>query len=142
MAASEVDALKAIDDALKNLSDTAACERVLRWAWARYVPNSSAPNQPQLGAGGGAAKNVPKRVKQPSCRWFDEDERGRQLSQVSLDRDRSRSESKTKGQEELLRLCLREAAVFEFREMRSCGLLFEDRVGRQQCDAKPRLHLF
>lgn len=50
MAASEVDALKAVDDALKDLNDVAACERILRWAWARYVPAGSAPSQPSSSA--------------------------------------------------------------------------------------------
>jgi len=39
----EVDALKAVDEALSGLEDGAAQERVLRWAWAKYCTKPS-PN--------------------------------------------------------------------------------------------------
>lgn len=50
MAVSEVDAIKTVDDALRDLADAAACERVLRWAWARYVPSAAPLGQPVLEA--------------------------------------------------------------------------------------------
>lgn len=50
MAISEVDAIKTVDDALRDLADAPACERVLRWAWARYVPSAAPAGQPVLEA--------------------------------------------------------------------------------------------
>lgn len=43
MAASEVDAIKTIDNTLSALADAAACERLLRWAWAKFVPSGVPP---------------------------------------------------------------------------------------------------
>jgi len=57
---SEVDALKAVDDALSGLEDGAARERVVRWAWEKYCtkPIPHAEEDP-------AARLSPRKQKAP-----------------------------------------------------------------------------
>jgi hypothetical protein len=51
----EIEALQAVDGALAILTDPAARERVLRWAWAKHLPQHAAPDGqgtlPPAGAG-------------------------------------------------------------------------------------------
>jgi hypothetical protein len=42
---SEIDAMKAIEDALKGFDDEATKKRILNWAWAKFLPAVQQPNQ-------------------------------------------------------------------------------------------------
>jgi hypothetical protein len=47
----EIDVLRAVDEALSGLSDKAARERVLRWAWAKHTSKDAAPVEGNLASG-------------------------------------------------------------------------------------------
>jgi hypothetical protein len=47
----EIDALKVVDDALAQLEDQAARNRVLQWAWAKYSTQSAPTSEGQRPAG-------------------------------------------------------------------------------------------
>jgi len=61
---SEVDALKAIDEALAGLDDQQTKDRVLKWAWDKYSKASQSHFQPE-GREGAEATKV---WKEQTCR--------------------------------------------------------------------------
>ncbi len=70
MKLSEVDVLKAVDDALAGLEDGSACDRVLRWAWEKYsskpVPSAqddSSPPKEHTKKGASMKKTNSKKAK-------------------------------------------------------------------------------
>ena len=96
-AISEVDALKAVDDALSKLDDPSARERVLSWAWKKFASAQGAA-PPSLHGDNQKAKTRPTKKKPVGAR------KGKTKSKLTLSMNKDLN-LKPKGKQSLDDFC-------------------------------------
>lgn len=83
---SEVEALKALDDALAGLEDPQARDRVLRWAWEKYSTRPAPADEEEDAEDPTPARSTPRRKKAATKKKASKSG-GKKKSSLSIEKD-------------------------------------------------------